>query len=231
MHERVQAILTVQKDAIEVGINKMDRLTETIDEETFEQIRTFEYRSVHAPVDVRYPSQESETLMPKLLHVIEKVQAHTVVVHPDIVDDFTYLAECFGDKLAIENSDNRKSFGQTVEDMERVFEAIPKAGWICDVNHFYTIDSTMKIADAFHERFEDRLRHYHISAYQGHHNPFVCYEPGSEDAIIRGIKRTDIPLIHEGGTSGINAGLLTRERNYILERLQLIHKVLISSPY
>lgn len=159
--------------------------------------------------------------MPKLLRVIEKAQAHTVVVHPDIVDDFAYLAERFGDKLGIENSDHRKSFGQTVEDMERAFELSPEAGWICDVNHFYTIDPTMKIADVFHARLGHRLRHYHISAYQGHHHPFVCYEPGVEDVIIDGVKRSDVPIIHEGGTAGINTDLLTRERNYILERLRL----------
>lgn len=219
LEDRVRLLFEFQRDVIEVGLGRVERLQQTITDQTFQMVRQFAYRSLHAPSDIRYPSKESVAWMPTLLAITDRAEIHTVVVHPDIVDDVTYLSKCFGSRLALENSDVNKSFGQTVEDMEGVLEQAPDAGWICDTNHFYTIDRSMKIADAFHARLGNRLRHYHVSAYQGFHHPFVAFDTRAEDVILSGIRNLRVPIIHEGGTKGMK-NLLAKERDYVLERLK-----------
>lgn len=225
LKERAEMLFLVEKDAIELGYTNFERLQENVSEEAAEVIRQFNYVSIHAPVLIskdpkvwmRYPSKEGCVAVEKILKIAERVDADTILFHPDEIDDFDWLSKKIGDRLAFENMDGRKSFGKTAEDLKEVFEKVPNAKWVCDVNHFYTIDESMEIAEEFHENFHDRLCHYHLSGFGGHHEALHI---SKEDVILRGVKDFSVPIINEGGILRADEDFLLSEHEYILARLK-----------
>lgn len=114
--------------------------------------------SVHAPTKgLRDPAHLLE-LLGRLPPSVE-----TIVVHPDTLgdgDDFTAL----GSRLIVENMDGRKAFGQTPDDLAKVFARLPQAGFCFDIAHAWSIDPTMALAGELMDRFASRLREVHLSS-------------------------------------------------------------------
>lgn len=193
------------------------------DKKALELFKQFKYKSIHLPaverknetkVFLKYPNKRYESFLEIIDKIIKFSKPDTVLVHPDVVSDFNYFNLRYGSLLAYENMDNRKEFGKTVEDMENVFAQSPQAKWVFDVNHVYTVDPTMKLADDFFNKFKDRLIHYHLSGYGGFHNPLCLTR---EDIILKGIKSIDFPIVDEGQT--IQKNVLSEEYDYIVKRL------------
>jgi hypothetical protein len=228
LSEQVKILSSIEKDAVEVGYVIAKRLKIKQNKETIDLLRSFNYVSVHAPALVSdnkdktsrewidYPSSHGEEIVEQILEIADLIDADTILFHPDLVEDFDWLSKKVGDRLAFENMDDRKKFGKTVEDMEKVFEKVPNAKWVCDVNHIYTNDRTMKSSEEFHKAFADRLCHYHISGYGDFHD---CFYRSKEDIILTGIKDLSIPLINEGIALREGEISLRKEHDYILTRL------------
>lgn len=192
--EKIAQILAVQSDAIELGVGRVIYLDRKISEKAFELLRLFKYRSIHMPNDVRYPGSNSNKIISQIMNYARLIDAHTVVVHPDQIDDYKYLAVSFGNQLAIENTNSTSQFGRSVSDMKTVFERLPNARLILDVNHVLTNDRTLKLASDFDRTFAKRLAHYHLSGLgQGGH---PCLSQTHEDIIFEGIIQ-DVPVILE----------------------------------
>lgn len=227
--EILSRILELTNEAVEIGFVEVGRIIKGWSEEEIELVKEFKYIELHAPAVEDLPDGSMRLLRysksnPEAIRVIDliqqfrkKVNNDTILFHPDIVVNFDWLNEVFGESLAFENMDNKKQFGKSVEDMEKVFEYSPQAGWVCDVNHIYTIDHSMKLAETFHEKFKSRLRQYHLSAYAGFHSPFV--ENENEKIIMDGIKEFNVPIIHEGGVTKRELELIEREYKYVKENL------------
>jgi hypothetical protein len=225
LKERLKLIWEIEKFAVELGFTRSERLENAIDNESLQLIKQFEYISIHAPVKktvnpktregtaIRYPSKEADHIIEKIVHILKITSAQTVVFHPDLVDDFGWLNKIFKAKLAFENMDAKKEFGKTTKDLRQVFKKAPEAKWVFDLNHLYTVDPTMKLADRFYEAFKNRLCHYHLSGYGGFHN---CLCLTKENIILEGIKEYSVPIIHEGSATREGKDLLIRENNYIL---------------
>jgi len=224
--ERIKILSSVQTYAIELGYVVADRLQEELDDEDIYNIKKFDYISIHAPALVsdiggekiwmRYPSAQGEKAIEQIIKNAEAVKADTILFHPDLVDDSSWLSKKIGSRLAFENMDAKKSFGKTVEDLEKIFTQVPNAKWVCDVNHIYTIDHSMRLTDEFHNNFKDRLCHYHLSGYGGFHD---CLYISQEDIILKGIKDFSIPIIHEGRALKDGKDSLSKENQYIMDRL------------
>lgn len=226
LKERIDILLLVEQYAAEMSYVVADRLKEELDEQDIANLKQFEYISIHAPVLIaedpkewiRYPGKEGDAVIDKLLGIAQSLGARTILFHPDLVDDFRWLNERVGKLLAFENMDIKKSFGKTIEEMESVFTQAPNARWVCDVNHIYTMDETMKLTEQFHTHFQDRLCHYHLSGYGGWHDALHL---SREDIILEGIKDFSKPIIDEGRALRDGKESLLKENTYILDRLNL----------
>jgi hypothetical protein len=203
---------------IEVGFGNTNRIPEVIDDEIVESLSSFDWISIHGTVHdgdkiLRYPSKEADYAIGKMLELVSKCKIKAVLFHPDLVDDFEYLNKLFGDKLAFENMDNRKDFGNTIEDMQKVFDLSPQAKWVCDVNHIFTLDPTMSIAKKFHEEFRDRLSHYHISSYG--EKIHCLFQDSMKNEILNGVMNLDVPMINEGFGDPEDISRLDKELNLV----------------
>jgi len=230
--DRIKHLLSIDNQVIELGLLKSHRIENDsfFDEEDIYNLKQFKHVSIHAPGlftcndsedsikrPVRYPSKDTEFFIEKLIDIAKSVNARAILFHPDLVDDFPWLNEKIGDLLVFENMDNLKKLGRTVEDMEKVFKQSPQSRWVCDINHIYTNDKTMKLADEFYAAFKDRLAYYHVSSYGDIHD---CFSVTKEDTILKGIKDISKPLVHEGGVLA-EKGLFEKEIKYIEDKLNI----------
>jgi len=229
LKERIKILLSVESHGIELGFTRSDRLNESLDDEDVRNIKRFNHISIHAPVVssvdpstgdkvwIRYPSNEADSIIDKVLEIAYRTNANIILFHPDLIDDFDWINDKVDNLLAFENMDVKKPFGSTVGDLERVFLKSPQARWVCDVNHLYTVDHSMKLTEEFHQAFGDRLSYYHLSGYGGFHD---CFYVSGEDIIMNGLKDFTKSIIHEGMALRDGKISLQKENEYILEYLK-----------
>ncbi len=225
LSQRIDILLALEQDAVEISYVAADRLKEKLQEKDVQAIQQFDYISIHAPALlfaepktwIRYPSEKGERAIQSVIEIADAVHADTILFHPDSVDDFKWIHNRVGSRLAFENMDVQKKFGKTIADLEKVFALAPKAKWVCDVNHIYTLDRTMKVSGEFHKHFGDRLCHYHVSGYGGWHDALHISQ---EDVILEGILDRAKPIIDEGRALRNGCESLEKEHQYILERMK-----------
>lgn len=93
------------------------------------------------------------------------LNANAITIHPNAVEDWSKIEKSYYYLISIENMDCTNKFGVNISDMTNLFNQIPGSNWTCDLNHIYTIDQNMQLADEFKNACFD-LNHYHISGYK-----------------------------------------------------------------
>jgi len=149
----------VSSFAVELTALSEDELPSMLDFLASAPALPFRYVSVHGPSKARQMPEVD--LVAQLAGVPAFVDA--IVLHPDKIEDAALYAS-LGERLVIENMDSRKSAGRTGDELEPLFEALPKAGFCFDIAHAWTIDPTMGVGDDLLDRFVSRLRHVHLSS-------------------------------------------------------------------
>lgn len=214
----LKQILEFSTAAIELSFTAIENIGNSITPETINLFNQFKYKSIHLPVVkqrnfISYPDTTIESELQKIDQLLAQVNVDTVLIHPDQVKDFLWVNRKFSDLLAYENMDYKKLKGKTVLDMVEIFKKSPQARWVCDVNHIYTNDPTMRLAQDFHKELSTRLTHYHLSGYDGFHGP-ICKT--HEDIIFSGIIDPTKPIIDEGDIMQEN--LLLEEADYVYQK-------------
>lgn len=153
--------------------------------------------SLHSPCGItshnRYADdKETHEVLQRLQEVSERLPIKHVVFHTDTIKDWKIFRN-YKINVALENLDNRKSFGLDVEQMKFAFDQID-CGFVLDLNHCYTLDTSMKLADELLNNFSDRLCEVHISGHKKYHD--LLFET-KQEAISKYIKQFDVPLIIE----------------------------------
>lgn len=175
----------------------------------FEVVRQFTYRSVHAS-QLTSPVQKAEISHYKEL--INRIDAHAMTIHPDGMQQWQWLVDEFGDVVSFENMDREKQFGASAQDMKLVFTDAPSSRWTFDLNHVYSIDSTMQSADLFYGQFKN-IGHYHVSGYGGPALPHTTLHDKDQDIILGAIKTPHPIIIESYGTEDIH--LFDNELAYV----------------
>jgi hypothetical protein len=121
------------------------------------ELDEFEYVSFHAPS--RLSTLGEDDVISWLLQLPE---AWPIVVHPEIVRTAPKWRP-FGRRLCLENMDNRKTSGRTVDEMRTLFALLPEASFCLDVGHARQIDPTMTVALMMLTEFNARLVQLHVS--------------------------------------------------------------------
>ena len=119
-----------------------------------ELVEGFERVSLHAPIHAPSPAG--------LVEVIADLQFDDVIFHPDAWAGERAL-DRLGGRVVFENMDVAKRFGQTPDDLRRVFESHPGAGFCLDVAHVWTNDPSLRLGHELLDAFGDRLRQLHVS--------------------------------------------------------------------
>lgn len=181
----------------------------------------FDYVSLHAPARnfKINNSISSKEIFKKIDELIKKVSIKNVIIHPDIIEDFNILK----DKdwpISLENMDCRKKDGRYVRELEIVFNKVPSANLVLDLNHCYTNDMEMKLADEILNKFSSRIVEYHISAYVGEDKLHQPFSTSNCDIILSKVSNKNTPLIIEVITDVLSNEELTRELSYIKAKLQ-----------
>lgn len=113
--------------------------------------------SVHAPSRLRSMGEEEAVQLLATLPV-----SWPIIVHPNVIKDPSVWS-ALGERLCLENMDERKPVGRTAAELEMSFRALPHAGFCLDFGHARQIDPTLGVAMGLLRSFGDRLRQIHIS--------------------------------------------------------------------
>ena len=119
---------------------------------------TFRYISFHAPS--RFNGLTEADVIRRIHPVIQR--RWPIIVHPDALTDWNAWAN-LGHLVCIENMDNRKPAGRTVEELLPIFDRLPDARFCFDIGHARQIDPSMKLSHDLVTAFRSRLAQVHLS--------------------------------------------------------------------
>lgn len=212
--QSIQLIKDTGSNALELGFIRFERMQPGwLDGLTTEDFAGFEWFSFHAPKITYGRNEETEYVFAELkkLHKIRPLDC--IVVHPDIVEDFTIFQET-DLPFAFENMDKDKKTFQTPEELDELTRKYGFKKFVLDVNHVFTHDPTMELTKRFYDLLADRIVEIQVSGYETLHDPLAVTK---QAIIVEAIQGTDIPIIDE---AGMPPKLLKAERDFILEHLK-----------
>ncbi len=212
--EKLLNILYSEKTkALELHFHTLEDLENLINLEKNTYNR-FEYLSLHAP-DLKW-DQETEKILLKLRTVCKKMNIKNIVMHPHEVKSWNIFEKFKDLPLSIENMDDNKPFWQTVENLSLILDKYKFLWLTLDLQHCFVNDNSMKIADNFHKKNEDRIVEYHISWYDKRYLHYKLFET-KQDIIIKALRLKNVPIIIESTLDSVEE--LEKEVNYILDKL------------
>jgi len=216
--ESIEFLNTLPGNAIELNFLKKEELFKTIQKITPDMLEKFTYISLYAP---KY-SYGNDELTRDIFREIQKFQKinqmhlDAIVIHPNTIWDFKVL-EKYSLPLAFENLDAREESGiyRTPQGLSQLKKQFPSVRFVIDVNHIYTIDPTMKLAQKFYDALDDNIAQYHLSGCENkYHAPLY---KNKQKEIIKAMKNPDIiPIIIE---SVLRPNEALKEYEYILANL------------
>ena len=121
-------------------------------------LQGLDYVSFHAPSSLHRSSERE--LIAQLQPVLDR--GWPVIVHPDIMTDLNLWAS-LGDRILVENMDQRKPIGRNTRELRHIFSQFPDARLCFDIAHARQVDPTMSVAVEILMDFGDRLAELHIS--------------------------------------------------------------------
>jgi hypothetical protein len=172
----------------------------------------YSYISFHAPSS--FDSEQEKMLVSGLREYLPT--SWPIVLHPDTVHDQSLWRQ-FRSQLAIENMDQRKLGGRTVEELAAVFDRLPEASFCFDIGHARQCDTSMTGAYKMLKAFQERLIQVHVSEVNSssQHDP-VSYAAQISFREVSNLIPNNIPLIVE---SRVNSNGIGREICRVLEAL------------
>lgn len=179
-----------------------------------ELVAGFQFASIHAPTDITYANDRpTRDLLERLCSIQLSLNLDSIVLHPDIVQDWNLLRES-GLPFAVENMDHNKSFGKSVEDIVPILDCYDFR-FVLDVNHVFTNDPSMVLASRFCSELGPRLSHVHLSGFESLHDPLFR----TDQAEIVAAVPANTPIILESIL--VDIGELAAELQYVKNHLSI----------
>ena len=158
--------------------------------------QSFVYCSIHLPGHEYKNDLETHTLLKRIEAICTQIPIKNIIIHPDMVIDWSVFESYKHLPFSVENMDERKVAFQWVADIKNILDTYPFLWFTLDLQHCFVNDPTMQLAKDFHEAFGDRLVEYHISWY----HPELLHYPlfkTQQNEIIQAVENRDIPIIIE----------------------------------
>ncbi|MCK4355104.1 hypothetical protein KAW43_01990 [Candidatus Parcubacteria bacterium] len=206
--EMIQICKNMGCDIIELNcpverFDLMDKLKQS-------DLRDFKFVSFHLPCGV---SSKNFEFLKKVQSFHNKLKFDEVVVHPDVIEDWNVL-KLFNLPFSIENMDEKKKIGRTLESMKKIMSQ-NDYNVTLDINHCYVNDPTLKLAEDLWDEFKGRISHFHLSGYEKSHDPLIVTK---QTSFIDFMKNKDRPIIIESVCKDLNQA--KKEFNYIVNYLE-----------
>lgn len=175
----------------------------------------FKYISLHAP-DLQYQKDEtSNKILSKLLEVYKKYKIQNIVFHVDKVKNWDVFLDFSTLPISIENMDNHKEFGRSINDIRSILEKY-NFNLTLDLQHCFVNDKSLKLASDFQELYKKKIVEYHISGYEETYLHYPLFKT-FQNQIIDSLKYKNVPIIIESTFDEI--GEQEKELEYIKQRL------------
>lgn len=200
---------------VELGYIRFERLSDgSVEELETSDFDGFDYVSIHAPKITYGKNKDTEFTLTQIKKIDKLRKLDAVVVHPDLVEDFSVLQDT-GLNIAFENMDVRKASFQTAKELDELTTRFGFDKFVLDLNHVYTVDASMVMLDEFYELLGDRIVEIQISGYDKLHDPLV---ETNQKEIVAGVRGRDIPVVDEAGK--MSKETVKQELEYILRHLE-----------
>lgn len=215
LQKALDNLRSIGANAIELKIGfKYEKFLREIDNLDFSG---FEVISVHGPKFSRDRNIIPKDVIDAIGRINEKISLDWVVFHPDEILDWEIFRNC-NFNVAIENNDWRKKIGKNVEDLEEIFSK-NDIKFILDVNHCFTNDRTMQLAERMKMSFQNRLCGVHLSGFETETRDHEPMYPTKQKEMLR-VVPINLPVIIESFRSAYrDLDEAKKELQYILENL------------
>jgi len=179
-------------DAVELSALRDHELPALVEAIGTLDLDNFEYVSFHAPSKLAV--MDEGAAFDLLLRIPEE---WPIIVHPELLRTPSLWRQ-LGERLCIENMDDRKTMGRTISELRSLFNLFPEATFCLDLGHARQIDPTMTSAILMLREFDDRLRQLHVSDVgpRGEHLPLGATSRNSFARVAAHLPH-DCPLIIE----------------------------------
>lgn len=174
-----------------------------------------DYISVHGPNLFNLSDKKLKETLLDLEEINSKYEVDNIVFHIGSSVNWQLVKEIISAPVSVENMDNQKKRGKTVESVKRVIDK-HDFNLTLDLQHCYTNDRSMNLANRFHEELGDKIIEYHLSGFDHELLHYPLFKT-KQDKIIDALKK-DAPVIIESTFDEVNEA--QKELNYILNVLR-----------
>lgn len=218
-------------NAVELCLS-LERLRHLVlfwNQELADSLKRFSRVSIHLP-DVNWRVGDLLTREVITFAGGLRSQVSAFVVHPDAVEDWTYLDQCndnlFNRKISVEfPMDIDKKSGRTLPELEKIRNDFPNLGYVLDVQHAYENDPTGKLAAEAAKIMGERLWHLHVSGQKqrpdGLSRHAFLYEADNREAITEVLRLpslSGITRISEGEFKTCDSAAVISELNCLRQQ-------------
>ncbi|MFH1427769.1 MAG: hypothetical protein ABIG60_04565 [Patescibacteria group bacterium] len=174
-------------------------------------LHKFKYISLHSSGLMKYKNNnKTKSMLDIIQEAHDKLNFNCVIIHPDLIEDWAVFKN-YTFPLAVENMDRLKKSGKTPRSFKKIL-ANKKIKLVLDLNHCYTIDKSMKLAEKFYHNFKKQICEIHLSGYKNKNELHVPLFKTKQNIILRAVKN-DLPIIIESTCENIIEA--QKEYNYI----------------
>lgn len=169
-------------------------------------LKNFSRISIHAPTKVWYKNnKKTKDILNKLFLLKRNLAADLIVVHPDLIRNWSVFEDFQTHNIALENMDRTKFFGTKPKDFRApLFNMNFK--FLLDLQHIYINDSTFNLCGDFLNLYLNYLEEIHISGFNHDVIHYLLYKTG-QNIILRRLKdiisNKNVPIIIESSIDNI----------------------------
>lgn len=193
--EALRRFLNIPTNAIELHCLDVEAIDYLLKNKS-RIIEDFDFVSMHTPDLVYDDNAQTHSVLQKMARACEECRVDNIVFHTDKVKQWDVIAQYNGMMpVSIENMDERKKFGNTLEDIQSILDHY-NFGLTLDLQHCYVNDASMQLAQDLQEAYKERIVEYHLAGYDVDKLHYPLYKT-KQDIILKSLQCVDAPIIIE----------------------------------
>ena len=201
--------------AVEISLGSIDEFEKfKLTEKLIDKTNNFSFVSFHAPFrDIKYGhNKKTRNILEKLNYLNKNLPLRGIVIHPDIIEDFSIL-QYSGLPFLIENMNPEKKSGKFPQEFEKYNQF--GLGYVLDIEHVYGNDKTMQLAKKLTEIMGTKLNHLHVSGKKNSRNHTPCHLSENKSEIRKILDNCQLPKISEGILLSLDYDLASKEIEFL----------------
>lgn len=188
---------------------------------TKDDLSGFKYISLHGPGHDIMNSLSitgHKKVLSSFQEFYERLKFDCLVLHPgEWITDW----EIFNDyslPIAFENMDWQHKIASDIFSLKEIFSN-KNFKMVLDLNHCYTHDPSMELADNMYNEFKNIIKHLHLSGIENYNDAHVPLYRSQREKIIDAVPNFDLPIIIESEFADMEDA--KKEVEYVKNKLSL----------